>query len=198
MKIAIIGAGNVGGTLGGRWSEKGHDVVYGVRDPAKYASLNATNVAKAVADAEVVVLATPWPATEGVIREAGDWSGKIVVDTTNPVAPGFGGLVQGRSAGEQVADWAAGARVVKAFNTIGFNVMAQPAFPDGAATLLYAGDDAEAKATVRRLSEDIGFEPVDAGPLSMAHYLEAQAWIWISLAMKYGQGRDIAFRLVRR
>ncbi|HEY1379851.1 MAG TPA: NAD(P)-binding domain-containing protein, partial [Gemmataceae bacterium] len=138
MKIGIIGAGNVGGTLGRGWAKHGHDVFFGVRRPddektrqlvaAVGPRARAGTVAEAAAFGEVVVLATPWPATEAAVRSAGDLAGKAVIDCTNPLKPDFSGLALGfsTSGAEQVARWAAGARVVMAFNTTGFNVMADP------------------------------------------------------------------------
>jgi predicted dinucleotide-binding enzyme len=138
MKIAIIGAGNVGGTLGRIWAAKGHEVAFGIRRPndAKVQALvtatgkraRAASVKDAVTGADVVVLATPWSATEAAIKEAGELRGKVVVDATNPLKADLSGLAIGHStsAAEQVAGWAPGARVVKAFNTIGAVHMADP------------------------------------------------------------------------
>jgi len=198
MKIAIIGAGNVGGTLGKRWSEAGHDVVYGVRDAAKNPDLKTATPSNATKDSDIVVLATPWAATRDAINGAGDLNGKIVIDATNPIKPSFDGMIDGPSGAEQVQQWSGGAKVVKAFNTVGFNVMANPSFGDAKASMLVAGDDTNAKKIVMDLANDIGFEAVDAGPLVQAKYLEDFAWLWISMAAKYGHGRDIAFRLMKR
>jgi predicted dinucleotide-binding enzyme len=190
MKITIVGAGNVGGTLGRRWEAAGHQVRYAGRD----------DIPQAVAGAEVVVLATPWKAMSEVAAQLGGLRGTVLVDATNPIGPGFS-LDHGPG-GESGAEWLAklvpGAPVVKAFNTIGFNVMADPGFPGGAATLCYCGDDDGAKRRVHQLALDLGFEPVDAGPLVQARLLEPFALLWITLAMKQGLGREIAFRLVRR
>ena len=198
MKIAMIGAGNVGGTLGKRFSEQGHDVVYGVPDPSKHANLNALAVPDAVKRADVVLLAAPWSAAKDAIDSAGDLSGKILIDATNPIKATFDGMIDGASAAEQISHWAKGARVVKAFNTVGFGIMANPLFADGAASMLVAGDDGDAKKIAMQLAKDIGFEPVDAGPLEQAKYLEDFAWLWISMAVKYGQGREMAFHLMKR
>lgn len=210
MKIGVIGAGNVGGTLGKRWAKKGHEVRFGVRNPEdpEYKKLlaeavsnaAAVSVSEAVKFGEVVVFATPWPATQDAIRGAGNLSGKIVFDCTNPLKPDLSGLEIGHatSAAEQVASWAQGARVVKVFNTTGANNMDNPRYPEGAATMFYCGDDAKAKSAAAQLAADLGFDPVDAGPLRIARLLEPYAMLWIHLA--YGQklGRDIAFRLMRR
>ena len=126
--------------------------------------------------------------------------GKILLDCTNPLLPGLGGLEVGQntSGAESVAQWAPGARVVKIFNTVGYNIMANPAFGNERASMLLCGDDAEAKRVASGLAEDAGFEPVDAGPLTQARLLEPFALLWITMALKYGHGREMAFRLLRR
>lgn len=204
MRIAIIGAGNVGKALGGSWAKAGHDVVYGVRNPAdpKYAALAAAPVAAAVKDAVAIVLATPWPATEAALGSAGNLSGKLLLDATNPLAPGPGGygLAVGYtiSGGEMVAQWAKGASVFKTLNTTGYSNMADTGRYPAKPVMFFAGDDATQKATVTALLKDLGFEPVDAGPLVNARLLEPYAMLWIDLALKRGQGRDFAFALMRR
>lgn len=210
MQIGIIGAGNVGGALGTGWARHGHKVRFGVRDPAAAelgellrkigAGASAGTVADAAAFGEVVVLATPWPAVQAALRAAGDLQGKILLDCTNPVKPQLAGLEIGTttSAGEMVATWAAGARVVKIFNTTGAENMANPAYPLGPITMFYCGDDDGAKAAAAQLASDLGFEPVNAGPLRQARVLEPLAMLWIWLAYMGGLGRDIAFKLIRR
>lgn len=207
MKIGIIGAGNVGGALGRGWVRAGHAVTFGVRDAAdpkvaklREAGARAASVAEAAKGAEVVVLATPWEATEDAMREAGDLAGKIVFDCTNPLLPQLAGLAHGddTSGAEMVAGWATGARVVKVFNTTGANNMANPDFHGMAATMFYCGDDGEAKAAAHRLAADLGFDPVDAGALDQARLLEPLALLWIRLAYVQKQGRDIAFKLMKR
>ena len=133
---------------------------------------------------------------------AGDLSGKVLVDATNPVRRGAGGMEvdegpKGDSGAERVAAIANGARVVKAFNTTGFNNMANPVYGGEPTVMFVAGDDAAAKETVLRLAADLGFDPVDAGPLLRARELEHLALLWISLSIG-GLGREFAFRLVWR
>jgi NADPH-dependent F420 reductase len=215
MRIAVIGAGNVGGTLGRRWAERGHVVVFGIRNPERGASAvkgggalpakaSVASPADAATGADVVVLATPWSAVADAIKEVGSLEGKIVFDTTNPLTPemkldvGPGGA----SAGEVVQALAKGAKVVKVFNSTGADNMQDPKF-DGASTVMfYAGDDADAKALARRLATDLGFEAIDAGGLVAARHLEHLAMLWISLAYGVGGaeklGRGFAFRVVRR
>lgn len=210
MKIGIIGAGNVGGTLGKAWSRRGHTVYFGLgnTDQTKAKALpadvgdwaRAGSNREAVAGSEVVLLATPWEAAREALSEAGDLGGKILIDTTNPLLPGLAGLAVGTntSAGEMIAQWANGARVVKCFNTVGFNIMADPKFPKGEVALFYCGDDPKAKVVVNKLAIELGFEALDAGPLTQCRVLEPFALLWISLAMKPGYGRDIGFQLIRR
>jgi hypothetical protein len=210
MKIGIIGSGNVGGALGTRWAQAGHDVTFGSRNPASDdmrqlvakagAAARAASSKEALEVSELLLLATPWPSTKAVLEGLGDLTGKVLIDATNPLLPDLSGLEVGTttSAAEQVAGWAHGAKVVKAFNTVGFNIMANPAFGADRPVMFYCGDDAAAKQTVRPLVEQLGFEAVDAGPLSQARVLEPFALLWISLAYAQGQGRDIAFKLLRR
>ena len=204
MRIAIIGAGSVGRALGGGWARQGHEISFGVRSPAdpKYGDLppgtRVAGVGEAAAEAEVVVLATPWDGTRDAIDRCGDLAGRVVVDCTNPLEPDLSGLTLGHddSAGEQVARWAPGAKVVKAFNSVGSNIMENPRVGGQRAVMFIAGDD-EGKATVRRLSEALGFDTVDAGGIDKARLLEPLAMLWISLAYQQGMGREWALTLVR-
>ena len=213
MKLAIIGAGDVGGTLGAAWADKGgHDVFFGVTNPRsdKTQALlrrigekaRAGTAAEAAAFGDVIVLATPWPATEAAIRSMGNLEGRIVLDCTNPLAMGPDGLGleigHGISGGEKVQGWAAGASVFKALNTTGFKNMAEPVFGGVKSAMFVVGDDAAAKAKVMALVGELGFEMVDAGPLRIARLLEPHAMLWIHLALNRGLGRDWAFALVRR
>jgi predicted dinucleotide-binding enzyme len=211
MKTAVIGAGRVGGTLGGLWAARGHAVSYGVRDPAseRHKPLRASGgrvatSAEAVLGADVVLLATPWDATEAAVRAAGDLAGKVLIDAVNPLTLSPEGLQRGlqvghtTSAAEHVARWSKGAKVVKAFNTIGADNMKAPRFGSERATMFLCGDDAGAKRTVAALAEELGFEPVDAGSLTSARLLEPLGMLWIHLVFGMGMGPDIAFRLLRR
>jgi predicted dinucleotide-binding enzyme len=160
-------------------------------------SVSAATVREAVAGAEVVVLAVPWGVAEQAVKSAGPLSGKIVVDCTNPIAPGLQlATGPGTSAGELVAGWAPDARVVKAFNTTGANNMADPIYQGESTTMFICGDDDGAKAVVTGLAEDLGFDVADAGPLLASRFLEPLAMVWIRLAGKYG--REIAFKMMQR
>jgi 8-hydroxy-5-deazaflavin:NADPH oxidoreductase len=210
MKIGIIGSGNVGGTLGTRWAKAGHEVVFGSRNPQSAgmqelvrkagAKARAASTAEAVKAGEILLLATPWPATRQILESLGDLGGKVLIDLVNPAKADLSGLAIGTStsAGEHVAGWARNARVVKAFNTVGLNIMENPSFGKDRPVMFYCGDDSAAKLQVKQLAGELGFEPVDAGPLTQARLLEPFAMLWISLALQYGLGREIAFKLLRR
>jgi predicted dinucleotide-binding enzyme len=212
MTIALIGAGNVGMALARSLSAHGERVHFGVPDPAKTQSAVAAlgdaavgraqigTVAQAIDAARIVILAVPFGAAQQVAESTRDWGGRILVDATNPLAPGLAWLALGTttSGAEQIAQWARGARVVKAFNTTGAENMANPRYPGGAVFMPVAGDDAEARARVVALATLLGFDAVDVGPLAAARYLEPFAMTWIHMAIKRGLGRDFAFGLLRR
>ena len=209
MNIAIIGTGSVGSTLGKRWAAAGHTVTYGSREPEREdvqalvhesgANASAALPGEAVAGAEAIVFAVPWGAAETAATIVPGWDGKIIVDATNPIAPGFKLAVGHTTSGaEQIAGWAPGARVVKAFNTTGWENMADPGYEGAAATMFICGDDPAAKSTVSQLAQDLGFDVVDAGTLAAARWLEPMAMVWINLAARQGLGRNIAFKLLRR
>jgi predicted dinucleotide-binding enzyme len=210
MNIGIIGSGNVGGTLGKRWAQGGHTVVFSSRTPGSdemkrlVAQAGATALAATLADtvaaADVLLLATPWPATQAMLAAAGDMTGKTLIDATNPLLPDLSGLEAGTttSGGEMVAAWARGAKVVKAFNSIGSSIMADAKLRGASALLFYCGDDEDAKGTVHDLAAELGFDAEDAGALTQARLLEPLALLWISLAFTRGFGREFAFQIIRR
>jgi len=212
MKIAIIGAGSVGGALGTNWAQKGHDVFFGVRDPkaekiqgllrAIGSKVRAGTAAEAAGFADIIVMSTPWPATEAAIRSMGDIKGKVILDATNPLTRRPDGIAleigHSISGGEKVQGWAASASVFKTLNTTGFGNMANPQFKNGKAVMFVAGDDVANKPKVVNLVSELGFEVIDAGPLRNARLLEAHAMLWIDLALVRGQGREFAFSILRR
>ncbi len=205
VNIGIIGTGNVGG-----WAFLGHDVTFGSRDPESDrvqelvrrigAGASATSNADAASAADVVVIATPWPATQDAVAACGNLSGKIVIDCVNPHKADFSGLEIGTdtSAAECIAGWAPGGRIVKAFNATGAGNMQSTSYGRTTADMPICGDDEDAKAVVCGLVEEIGFNAVDAGGLTSARLLEPLAMLWIHLAYNLEQGVDIAFKLLRR
>lgn len=206
MRIAILGAGMVGGTLGKRFAGTGHEVFFGVPNPAEYADQNLVGkvgtVAEAAQEAKMIVLAVPFAAIEDAIKECGDISGKIVVDCTNPLTKTADGLSLSlgfeTSAAEKVAEFAAHAKVVKCFNQTGFNNMENPEVNGVKSMMFVCGDDAQSSDTVRKLAESIGFDAVNAGGLKTARLLEPLAMLWIHLSMTSNLKRDFAFAILRR
>lgn len=209
MKIAIIGAGNVGGALGQSWARAGHAILFGARDPASAKTRDivaacggrarAMSPPEAAAEAEVVVLAVWWPMVQPVIESMGDLAGKIIIDCTNPLDENLQ-LIHGHhsSGGEMIADLATGARVVKAFNTVTWEVMADPEFGGEQAAMFYCGGDSAAVEIVGQLIRDVGMEPCHVGGLEMCRFLEPLAMIWILEFRIRRQSGDYAFRLLKR
>lgn len=203
MKIGIIGAGMVGSSMGRALRRVGHEVMFSSRDPqgekmralAQEMVAAVGSVADTVAYGEVLFLALSWDAIPNAVPAGGDWRGKILIDATNRFGPNLS-LLPGESAGEELARLT-GARVVKAFNTIGAEHYLHPQIGGEAASMLLAGDDAEAKHLVAALATELGFAPVDAGPLSASVYLESLAALWVHLALRTPLGRGFAFRVIR-
>jgi 8-hydroxy-5-deazaflavin:NADPH oxidoreductase len=205
-RIAVIGAGNVGGNLGVRFSNAGFPVQFGVRaDAKKKAPLedcgpgaSAAEPAEAVAWGDVVFLAVPGSVAVEVARSLSDkLSGKVVVDCNNPLiwkeGPVWSPPAEG-SLTAAIAQAAPGARVVKAFNTFGAEFHKDPSLSGGfGAQVFVAGDDAEAKKLVGEIADKAGFRAIDSGPLRNAAVLENLAMLWIHLATVGGHGRGFSF-----
>jgi hypothetical protein len=210
MDIGIIGAGNVGSALGTAWIRAGHRVRFGVKDPSDpdVATLiarlgpraSAHHNSEVAAASSVIVLATPWGATQAALQSCGNLAGKTVIDCTNPLLPGLAGLEVGHSTSgaEQIETWAAGASVFKCFNQTGAENMADQTGYSHPPVMFVAGDDAARKVVVLTLARDVGLEAVDAGPLTIARLLEPYAMLWIHLAFKMGAGRHFALAMLKR
>jgi predicted dinucleotide-binding enzyme len=204
-RILIIGAGNVGGALGERWLENGHDVRFGVPDPdnPKHAGLprNRLQHAHERRGAEIVALATPYAAAQSAVAALGDLEGVILIDCTNPLGMGPEGLrlVVGHdtSAAEEIAAAAPGASVFKTLNQTGAENLLDAEAYHPRPVMFIAGDDEARKPVVIELVSEMGFQAVDAGTLSAARLLEPLAMLWIELAMKRGHAREFAFAMVR-
>ncbi|MFL6759224.1 NADPH-dependent F420 reductase [Sphingomonas sp.] len=202
MRIAVIGKGNVGSALAPNFAAAGHDVVYGVRNPAdpKYASDDAIplrTVQDAVAGAEAILLAIHWDAVDGLLAEAGDLSGKILIDCTNAydfhnnLAP----LIPPDQSAATIIARKTNAVVVKAFNQVGAEVMGQAPKRSPRPLQFVASDDADAKAKVLKLAEGAGFDARDGGPLEYARELEGMARLWIAQVFR-GMPGDTGWVLV--
>ena len=211
MRIAILGSGLLGGKLGTLFARAGHHVVFTyARTPGKLARLarrasaraRAGTPAEGARDADVVLIAVPWWRVRDVLAKAGDLSGKVVITCMLPMSAGDHKLVLGRtsSGAEALAKRVRGAKVVSAFGTIPSEVLfavyarrKRRPRPD----LLYCGDDARAKRVAVRLIRELGFRPVDAGPLRMARYLEPFTLLIAQLAYETGESPALAYRFER-
>lgn len=200
-RILIIGAGQVGSALGLAWLDQGLDVRFGVPDAdnPKYAQLprDRLQAADVRGEADIVVLAVPFPAARAAILALGDLAGVVVIDCTNPLALGPDGLELtlgfDGSGAEAIAQWAVGAHVFKTLNQTGAeNIGRAGAFPVRP-MMFVAGDDAVRKPRVLDLVARLGFEAIDAGPLRAARLLEPLAMLWIALVTQRGHPRGFAF-----
>jgi NADPH-dependent F420 reductase len=198
MTVAIIGTGKMGSGLARLLATKGVEVAIGGRDPTKAARLaeeiggaQGSGIAAAVKSAHVVILAVWYQQMADTIREAGDLTGKILIDISNPVTEDFRGLTIGHttSAAEEIQKLAPQATVVKAYNTIFAELLPAEAREGRAPVQVFvAGDDEAAKKAVSEVVAKGGFEPVDSGPLSNSRFLEpvGEINIWFGFFLGWG------------
>jgi len=209
MKVTIIGAGNMGSAFVKQLTLAGHQVSVAARDRSKAAQVAAANpgaravdVANAAADAEAVVLATGYADAAAALKAVGNLQGKVVIDITNPLTPDYMGLTLGHStsAAEEIAKAVPGAEVVKGFNTLFAQVLAEGSdFGNGQqATVFVASDSTRAKQVATTLAQSMGFAVVDAGGLKNARYLEPLAALNIYLGYGAGLGTAIAPTWIRK
>lgn len=208
MRIAVIGSGSVGSGLARAWSALGHSVVIGSRSPEseRVAGLvaeigngvEAAGLPDSATGADVIVLAVPWSAAEVSISRLGDVSGRVFIDATNPIAPGLKlDVGHTSSGGEQVAEWATGARVVKGLNIVDARLLDGRKLDGREISIPICGDDADAKRVVTALIAELGFDVVDAGGLESSRLLEPLTLLMIRLSMKKNLGNEIGFRVLR-
>jgi predicted dinucleotide-binding enzyme len=199
MRIAIIGAGNVGGGLGKAFSAVGHAVVFGVRDPESTKTLaaladipdaDAASPGEAAKGADVVVFALRPMGLATTVGEVGSLDGRIVIDAMNR----FDGDPL-RSTAADLAALLPGAKIAKAFNTIGFENYATARERQAPAAMFVAGDDPDAKRTALDLATELGFQAEDAGPLANAKVLEDMVRVWFALAQAHGRTVGFAVSL---
>jgi len=209
MRIGILGSGLMGGKLGTLFARAGHEVVFSysrsqqklkklARDAGKNA--RAGTPAEAARDADAVVLAVHWSRVDDVLKQAGELSGKVIVTCSLPMSADDKGLVVAHtsSGAEELAKKVPGARVVSAFGTVPsevlFGVYEARRRKAPRPSLVYCSDDTDAKEVVVKLIRDVGFDPVDAGPLRIARYIEPFTLLVAQLAYEGDGGPELAYR----
>jgi 8-hydroxy-5-deazaflavin:NADPH oxidoreductase len=211
MRIGILGSGLMGSKLGTIWARAGHAVIFSyarseqkLKKLAREAQGNAQagTPADAVREADALLLAVHWSRVDDVLKQAGDLSGKTLISCSLPMNADDSGLVIAHtsSGAEELAKKVPKARVVSAFGTVPSEVF----FDVFAArrkkvrpSLVYCGDDAKSKKIAAQLIRDVGFEPVDAGPLRIARYTEPFTLLIAQLAYEGDEGPELAYRFER-
>lgn len=199
MKLAFIGIGRVGFSLANNLQKHGHQI--GIAHDDERSNGNSVEkallnnpafavlpVQEAVAQCDVVFLATPFHFNEAILKKL-DFKNKVLVDCTNPVGPGIShGLDSRISGAEQVQSWSKNARVVKSYSIYGFENLENSDFPKSNVkpVMLIAGNDAAAKKLVKSLNSDLGFETLDVGDLSRALHLEHMTLLWVKMVRAGG------------
>jgi len=192
MRIAIIGKGNVGNALGSGLMKAGHEIKFGHRAPNE-------PVADAAKWGELIILAVPYENANNAIEAIKQFAdGKTVIDVMNAVGSNMDlGIKCTTSSAEETQKRLPKTHVVKAFNTVFAPNQSKGRISGEQLTAFFAGDDLKAKQTVAQLTKDIGFDPVDCGPLKAARNLESMGNLIINLAYKYGMGNKMGYRLVK-
>jgi predicted dinucleotide-binding enzyme len=210
MNIGIIGAGSMGSALGKIWASQRHSVMFSYsRDRAKLEAIAAAagsnaqvgTVADAVQFGQVLLLTVPWQSVPDAVAQMGALEGKVVISCVNPLKPDFSGLEIGTStsAAEEIAQRLPTANVVEVLFPFA-EILHSDSRQFGAdrPTQFYCGDDDDAKAIVAPLIAQVGLEPIDAGPLVNARYLEPLGMLLVQLAYSGGMGATIGLKLLRR
>jgi predicted dinucleotide-binding enzyme len=211
MRIGILGSGLMGGKLGTIWARAGHDVVFSyarseqkLKRLAREAKGNARagTPSEAAREADALLLAVHWSRVDDVLKQAGDVSGKVIVNCSLPMNADDTALAIAHtsSGSEALAKKVPKARVVSAFNTVPSEVLFDVFEARRKATkpsLVYCGDDASSKKIAVELIRDVGFDPVDAGPLRVARYTEPFTLLIAQLAYESDEGPELAYRFER-
>ncbi len=211
MRIGILGSGLMGGKLGTIWARAGHEVVFSyshseqkltklARDAKGKARAGAPR--EAAQQANAVLLAVHWSRVDDILNQAGDLSGKVIVSCSLPMNADDTDLVIAHtsSGAEALAKRVPKARVVSAFGTVPSEVLLDVFAARRKATrpsLVYCGDDASGKKIAAQLIRDVGFDPIDAGPLRIARYTEPFTLLIAQLAYEGDEGPELAYRFER-
>ncbi len=210
MKLAVIGSGNIGKSIGSWAAKVGYEVIFSAKNEAHAIAAakeagngaSAATIENAVSAAELVLFAAPYGAAQEILPALkAALNGKTLIDATNALAADFSGLTVGftSSAAEEIAKLVPGVKVVKAFNTVFAQVYASqnPSVNGTKISVFVAGDDAAAKKSVVDLVSALGFDAVDAGPLAASRNIEPLAMLNISLGYGMGYGTSVGFTFNR-
>ena len=204
LTIAVLGAGNIGGTLGRKWAGAGHQVAFGVNDPeGKHAQslrsdlgnkVTIGSVAEALnSNPAVVVMSVPGMAMDAMIEKyVAQLDGRIILDTANRMS---GGPMNSLATFQQYTPHA---HIFRAFNTLGWENFANPEFAEGKADLFYCGTEGDARTTVEQLISDVGLRPMYLGGVEQVGLVDAIGRLWFALALGQGKGRHLAFKVLTR
>src|SRR5690349_13558467 len=193
MKIAILGAGNIGGTLGRKWLQAGHSVLFGVRDvksPKTQSALeqargaNALGVEEAIGESELILFSVPWKSVpEIATANAAGLDGKLLIDATNNFA---GPVINNLSVLRELAPEA---KIYRAFNSLGWEVFASPVITGQTADMFYSGPDGETRNQIQQLIEHIGVNPIWVGDNDRIHLVDNMGALWVNMVFQRGWKR---------
>jgi len=203
MKIAVLGSGNIGGTLGNKWAQAGHQVVIGTREPGSEKvqqllhsageNMSAATGADAIEASQVILFAIPYAVVETVAQaNSQSLDGKLLIDATN----NFGAAVVNNLATLQ--RYAPKAALFRAFNALGWENFSNPRYGELVVDLFYCGQDGDRRGEMETLIQQAGLRPVYLGGLELAPVVDALGTLWVTLAFRQGWGRKIALKLVQR
>jgi predicted dinucleotide-binding enzyme len=201
LRITVLGAGHIGGTLGRKWATAGHAVAFGVNDPAGARAqalrdelgeqVTIGSVGDALVASDVVVMAVPGGAMEATIAaHASQLDGKTIVDAANRLG---GGPMNSLAAFQAHTPQA---RVFRAFNSLGWENFADPLFGGVPADLIYCGPDGAARAVIEQMIADVGLRPMWLGDVDQVGLVDSVTALYFALAVRQGKGRHLAFKVL--
>jgi predicted dinucleotide-binding enzyme len=198
MKIGILGAGNIGGTLGGKWIAAGHDILFGVRDensPKTKAALEqakgakATETSTAIRESDVILFSLPWKTVPEIAQaNAANLNRKLMIDATNNFA---GDIINNLDA---LKESAPDAKIYRAFNSLGWEVFANPVINNQTADMFYSGPDGDPRSLVHQLIEQIGLNPIWVGDNDQIQLVDNMGALWVNMVRQRGWKRRSAFK----
>jgi 8-hydroxy-5-deazaflavin:NADPH oxidoreductase len=211
MQVGILGSGLMGAKLGTIFARAGHEIVFSyARSNSKLKRLardakgnaRAGSPAEAAKDADAVLLAVHWSRVDDVLKQAGDLSGKVILTCSLPMDVGNTKLILGTttSGAEELAKKIPNAKIICAFNTVPSEVLFgvfEAKHRKNRPSLVYSGDHKQSKSVAAALIRDVGFDPIDAGPLRIARYTEPFALLVAQLAYEGEAGPELAYRFER-